>query len=101
MPCAGAVDAGRLLEITRRGAGRVLVSGCDPGHCRYGDGAALGARQVAAARTLLELLGVEENRITDDWSGDPDHDAIAPRLPRIMAAAWTEPDEAAGPREGD
>ena len=101
MPCAGAVDAGRLLEITRRGAGRVLVAGCDPGHCRYGDGAALGARQVAAARTLLELLGVEGNRITDDWSGDPDHDAIAPRLPRIMAAAWTEPDEPAGLREGD
>ncbi len=100
MPCAGALDAGRLLEIARRGAGRVLVAGCDPAHCRYGDGAALGARQIAAARNLLELLGVDPARIADDWSGDPDHDAIALSLPRIMAAAWTEPDEQAGQEQG-
>ncbi len=100
MPCAGALDAGRLLEIAHRGAGRILVAGCEPGHCRYGDGARLGARQIAAARNLLELVGVDPARIADDWSGDPDHDAIAPSLPGIMAAAWTEPDEKTGQERG-
>lgn len=100
MPCAGALEAGRLLEIAHRGAGRILVAGCAPGSCRYGDGARLGARQVAAARNLLELVGIDPARIADDWSGDPDHDAIAPSLPQIMAAAWTEPDEQAGQEQG-
>ena len=100
MPCAGALDAGRLLAIAHRGAGRILVAGCQPGHCRYGDGARLGARQIAAARNLLELVGVDPNRIADDWSGDPDHDAIAPSLPTIMAAAWTELGEPAEREEG-
>jgi NADPH-dependent glutamate synthase beta subunit-like oxidoreductase/coenzyme F420-reducing hydrogenase delta subunit/Pyruvate/2-oxoacid:ferredoxin oxidoreductase delta subunit len=101
MPCAGALDAGRLLEVARRGVGRILVAGCEPGRCRYGDGARLGAQQIAAARTLLELVGVDPSRIADDWSGDPDHDAIAPSLPGIMAAAWTEPDDTTGKERGD
>ena len=100
MPCAGAVDAGRLLQIASGGGGRILVAGCEPDHCRYGDGARLGARQVAAARNLLELVGADPARIADDWSGDPDHDAIAPSLPQIMAAAWTEPDENTRPEQG-
>ena len=91
MPCAGGLDAGRLLEIARRGAGGILVAGCDPDHCRFGDGARLGARQIATARALLALVGFDPTRIRDDWSGDPDHDAIAPDLPAIMAAAWVVP----------
>jgi NADPH-dependent glutamate synthase beta subunit-like oxidoreductase/coenzyme F420-reducing hydrogenase delta subunit/Pyruvate/2-oxoacid:ferredoxin oxidoreductase delta subunit len=101
MPCAGALDAGRLLEIARRGAGRILVAGCEPGHCRFGDGARLGARQIDAARSLLALVGVDASRITDDWSGDPDHDAIAPSLPRIMAATWVEPGNPTEQERGD
>ncbi|MFQ5349193.1 MAG: FAD-dependent oxidoreductase, partial [Thermoanaerobaculia bacterium] len=100
MPCAGALDAGRLLEIARRGVGRILVAGCEPGRCRYGDGATLGARQIAAARDLLRLVGIDPTRIADDWSGDPDHDAIAPSLPQMMAAAWTEPHLEAGQEQG-
>jgi thioredoxin reductase/Fe-S-cluster-containing dehydrogenase component len=101
LPCAGALDAGRLLEIVHRGAARVLVAGCRPERCRYGNGATLGGRQVAAARTLLELVGADPDLIVDDWSGDPDHDAIAPRLPSIMAAAWTEPSAAADTEQGE
>ena len=100
MPCAGAIDAGRLLQIAHRGADRILVAGCQPGHCRYGDGARLGNRQIATARELLELVGGDPNRIRDDWSGDPDHEAIAPSLPEIMAAAWVEPGAEAGPERG-
>ena len=90
MPCAGAIDAGRLLQIAHRGADRILVAGCQPRHCRY-QGARQGAAQIAAARNLLGLVGADPRRISDDWSGDPDHEAIAPELPEIMAAAWVEP----------
>ena len=100
LPCAGALDAGRLLEIARHGAGGILVAGCDPGHCRFGDGARLGARQIATARALLSLVGVDPTRIRDDWSGDPDHEAIAPDLPGLMAAAWVEPGAVTGPERG-
>lgn len=100
LPCAGALDAGRLLEIARRGAGGILVAGCDPSRCRYGDGARLGARQIASARALLALVGVDPTRIRDDWSGDPDHEAIAPDLPAIMAAAWAAPGAGAEERGG-
>ncbi len=98
MPCAGAVDAGRLLELLDRGAERVLVAGCRPGSCRYGDGGDRGTRQVEAARELLRLVGGDPARIQDDWSGDPDHEAIAPQLPEIMAATWV--DGAAAPQGG-
>ena len=94
MPCAGAIDAGRLLEILDHGAERVLVAGCKPGTCRYG-GARLGQRHLATARELLRLVGGEAARLQDDWSGDPDHEAIAPRLPEIMAATWAEAPAAA------
>ncbi len=96
VPCAGGLDAGRLLEITRRGAGGVLVAGCDPDHCRFGDGSRLGARQIATARALLALVGIDPTRIRDDWSGHPDNDPIAPDLPAIMAAAWVAPAEGRG-----
>ena len=94
LPCAGGLDAGRLLEITERGVDRVLVAGCRSGACRYGDGAGLAARQVAAARDLLARVGANPDRILEDWSGDPDHEALAPTLPEIMASTWVEAAEA-------
>ncbi len=101
IPCAGGLDAGRLLEVAHRGAGGILVAGCAPGHCRFGDGADLGARQIATARALLALVGVDPTRIRDDWSSDPDHEAIAPALPGIMAAAWADPAAGAARERGD
>ncbi len=82
--CAGGLDAGRLLELCWRGAERIVVAGCGPGRCRFGDAARLAAGQTARARELLELIGSDPAQVVDDWSADPDRDPVEHSLGALL-----------------
>lgn len=83
--CIGQVDAGMLIELHALGARRVLVAGCSADRCRFGEGAARAAVEVARARALLGLLGAREDFIvwnpSDRRARDP-LDAPVARLVR-------------------
>lgn len=81
--CTGQIDAGMLLELYRRGAGRILVAGCQSERCRFGSGAELAAEQVERARSTLRSLGGDADRITCDWSKSLADDSLEQPLKSI------------------
>ncbi len=85
VPCAGGVDAGHLLELLWHGAAGVVVAGCPPGRCRFGEGAQLAAEHTGRAHALLELAGGDPDRLVGDWADDADLETVVARLSRFPA----------------
>ena len=85
--CVGQLDAGMLLELSRRGARSVLVAGCLSERCRFGDGAKLAAEQVRRAQQMLALMGADATSICSDWSGDRAGDPLEPAVLRMVSTA--------------
>jgi NADPH-dependent glutamate synthase beta subunit-like oxidoreductase/coenzyme F420-reducing hydrogenase delta subunit/Pyruvate/2-oxoacid:ferredoxin oxidoreductase delta subunit len=71
MRCVGEAEAGMLVDLVRRGARQVLVGGCGPGRCHYGQGSHMARDHVEEARAVLRLLGLNEDRILACWPGAP------------------------------
>ncbi len=91
--CAGSIDPGRLLELVWRGAEKVVVVGCGAEGCRFAGGAALAARHVATARSLLAAIGFDPDRVVYDGGGQ----AASPLWPvPVGRAAAPRPRPGAG-----
>lgn len=67
VPCSGRVDPLFIWKALQNGADGVLVSGCHPGDCHYGQGNYYAKRKLALTRQLLEFVGVEPERLHFDW----------------------------------
>lgn len=67
VPCSGRVDPLFIWKALQDGADGVLVSGCHPGDCHYGQGNYYAKRKLALTRQLLEFVGVEPERLHFDW----------------------------------
>lgn len=67
VPCSGRVDPLYVLEAFLKGADGVLVIGCHPGDCHYGDGNYHTRRRYALMHRLLEFVGIEADRLRIDW----------------------------------
>ncbi|MGD2105717.1 MAG: hydrogenase iron-sulfur subunit [Anaerolineae bacterium] len=65
--CSGRVTPGFILEAFRVGADGVLVTGCHPGDCHYISGNENAVVTVKKTTRLLELLGVEVDRLRLEW----------------------------------
>jgi F420-non-reducing hydrogenase iron-sulfur subunit len=65
--CSGRVTSGFILEALHRGADGVLVTGCHPGDCHYISGNERAVITVERTRRLLELLGIESDRLRLEW----------------------------------
>lgn len=65
--CSGRVSPMFILEALRGGADGVLVTGCHLGDCHYISGNEKAVRNVEMARSLIELLGIEEERLRLEW----------------------------------
>lgn len=65
--CSGRVSAGLILEAFQKGADGVLVSGCHIGDCHYGFGNRYAQKEVEKARKLIEMLGIEQERLELVW----------------------------------
>lgn len=65
--CSGRVSAGLILEAFRNGADGVFVSGCHIGDCHYGFGNRYAQKEVERARRLIEMLGIEQERLELVW----------------------------------
>ena len=67
LPCTGRIDALFIIKAFERGADAVIVSGCHPADCHYTAGNYHARRRFALFKELLELLGVEPERVTFSW----------------------------------
>jgi F420-non-reducing hydrogenase iron-sulfur subunit len=67
VPCSGRVDPLYVLKAFQEGADGVLVAGCHPGDCHYGDGNYHARRRYALMHSLLDFVGIEAKRLRIDW----------------------------------
>ena len=65
--CSGRVTPGFILEAFRLGADGVLVTGCHPGDCHYISGNEKAVLATEKTARLLELLGLEVQRLRLEW----------------------------------
>ncbi len=67
VPCSGRVSANLILEALKSGADGVLVSGCHPGDCHYISGNLYARRRFAILKSLLNFVGIEQDRVHFAW----------------------------------
>lgn len=65
--CSGSVDPVYVLRALLGGADGVLIGGCRPGDCHYVSGNLKARRRIAALKSILKTLGLEEDRVWLRW----------------------------------
>jgi F420-non-reducing hydrogenase iron-sulfur subunit len=65
--CSGRVSPMFILEAFRGGADGVLLTGCHLGDCHYISGNEKAVHNFELARSLVELLGIEPQRLRLEW----------------------------------
>ena len=66
-PCTGRIDFLLLLKAFAQGADGIIVSGCHPNDCHYTSGNFHARRRWIAFRSILDLMGVDVQRIQFSW----------------------------------
>ncbi len=61
--CIGSLSPVHILRSLIEGADGVLISGCHPGDCHYEDGNFRARRRVAITKSILDSLGLGEDRV--------------------------------------
>lgn len=67
VPCSGRINPLFIIRALRAGADGVVVSGCHPGDCHYGNGNLVARRKFVLLQRLLEFIGIESGRVTFAW----------------------------------
>ncbi|MFA6220694.1 MAG: hydrogenase iron-sulfur subunit [Desulfomonilaceae bacterium] len=65
--CSGMVAPSYILRAFERGADGVLVTGCHIGDCHYSEGNHKALKMMAKTRQIIELLGIDQNRLRREW----------------------------------
>ena len=65
--CSGSIDPVYVLRAWLSGADGVIVGGCPPGDCHYISGNYKARRRMAVLKTILNTLGLEDDRIWVRW----------------------------------
>jgi coenzyme F420-reducing hydrogenase delta subunit len=63
VPCTGRVDVLTLLKAFESGVDGVYVAGCMEGECHFLKGNLRARKRVNYAKTLLEEMGIEPERL--------------------------------------
>jgi len=78
--CSGKIDATHMLDAFKQGADGVLILGCPEGDCHYQDGNYEARKKAYLIRRLLELHGVEKERLRIELATDP----YGSRIPQLV-----------------
>ena len=65
--CSSRIDPVLMLKAFLRGADGVLVAGCHPGDCHYGNGNYYTRRRFALLKEVVRSLGLEHERLQLAW----------------------------------
>ncbi len=61
--CAARVSTALLLKAFEKGADGVLIVGCRTDNCQHGTGPDLAERNIDHTREILDILGLERERV--------------------------------------
>jgi F420-non-reducing hydrogenase iron-sulfur subunit len=81
--CSSRVEPEMALHALRQGADGVLVVGCRPGGCHYGDGNLRTLRRFTLLRALLPQLGIESQRVQVAWASASEASALSKAIERM------------------
>jgi len=65
--CSGRIDPQFILDALSRGADGVLVGGCHPNDCHYGEGNYKMLRRHRLLRRMLADMGIPPERVRLEW----------------------------------
>ncbi len=65
--CSARVDPVFILKALLGGIDGVLIGGCHPGECHYVEGNYYARRRYTALRQLLDVVGIEPDRVRLEW----------------------------------
>jgi len=65
--CSSRIDPVLVETAFLHGADGVLVAGCHPGDCHYGEGNYYTRRRFAVLQKVIESLGLEVDRLQLSW----------------------------------
>ena len=65
--CSARVNPIFIIKALLSGIDGVLVSGCHPGDCHYMKGNYYARRRMTALRRLLQVVGLEPERVRLEW----------------------------------
>lgn len=87
VPCSGRVTPMFLTTALQQGYRSVLVVGCQEDACHYKHGNALEQGRAATMQGLLELLGLEPERVQFAWLGALDRGRFPELVHKLVADA--------------
>ncbi len=67
--CSASVDPVYIVRALLEGADGVFVGGCHPGDCHYVSGNYKARRRMTLLSSILETLGLDEDRVRFEWIG--------------------------------
>jgi F420-non-reducing hydrogenase iron-sulfur subunit len=65
--CSSRIDHNLLLSTFFKGADGILVAGCHPGDCHYGEGNYYARRRFALLKKVMETLNLDPDRLQLSW----------------------------------
>jgi F420-non-reducing hydrogenase iron-sulfur subunit len=65
--CSSRIDHNLILSTFFKGADGILVAGCHPGDCHYGEGNYYARRRFAQLKKVMETLGLDHERLRLAW----------------------------------
>jgi F420-non-reducing hydrogenase iron-sulfur subunit len=74
--CSGRVDPQFIMDAFARGADGVLIGGCHPGDCHYGEGNYKMLRRFQLLQRMLSDLGIEPDRLRLEWISAAEGDKV-------------------------
>lgn len=90
--CSSRIDHNLLLTTFFKGADGILVAGCHPGDCHYGEGNYYARRRFAQLKKVMEVLGFDHERLQLSWISAAERDRYVE-----VVGKFTEKIRALGP----
>ena len=82
--CTARIDPMFVLKALLNGADGVFIGGCHPGECHYIKGNFYSRRRIAAMRTILKQLGLDD-RVQLHWISASEGDKFANTMKSLAA----------------
>ena len=74
--CSGRVDPQFVMDAFAKGADGVLIGGCHPGDCHYGEGNYKMLRRFRLLQRMLADMGIEPERLRLEWISAAEGDKV-------------------------
>jgi len=78
--CSGMVHPNMVMNALTKGADGVMICGCHPGDCHYGEGNLKAEKRAEAIKLMLEDFGLEQERFRLEWISASE----GPRFAQVM-----------------